>query len=91
MIVSNVIAVILETVPEVHNPHRAFFAGFETFTVYFFAIEYLIRLWACVEDPRIGADHPILGRLGFAARPMAAIDLLSFAPYFVTMLTGRRP
>lgn len=88
LIVTNVIMVILETVPEVYDPHRAFFASFETFTVYFFAIEYLIRLWACVEDPRIGTDHPILGRLGFAARPMAAIDLLSFAPYFVTMLTG---
>jgi voltage-gated potassium channel len=88
LIVSNVIMVILETVPEVYAPHKSLFANFETFTVYFFAIEYLIRLWACIEDPRIGADHPITGRLRFAARPMAAIDLLSFAPYFVTMVTG---
>jgi voltage-gated potassium channel len=88
LIVTNVIMVILETVPSVYDPSKVVFANFETFTVYFFAIEYLIRLWACVEDPRIGTEHPIIGRLRFAVRPMAAIDLLSFAPYFVTLLTG---
>jgi voltage-gated potassium channel len=88
LIVTNVVMVILETVPSVYAPNKTLFTNFETFTVYFFAAEYLIRLWSCVEDPRIGTEHPILGRLGFAARPMAAIDLLSFAPYFVTMLTG---
>jgi len=88
LIVTNVIMVILETVPSVYAPNKVVFTNFETFTVYFFAIEYLIRLWACVEDPRIGTKHPITGRLGFVTRPMAAVDLLSFAPYFVTMVTG---
>jgi voltage-gated potassium channel len=88
LIVTNVVMVILETVPSAYIPNRRFFTNFETFTVYFFATEYVIRLWACVEDPRIGTGHPLVGRLRFAARPMAAIDLLSFAPYFVTMLTG---
>ena len=88
LITSNVIAVILETVPSIFNPNRAFFAAFENITVYAFAAEYLIRLWASVEDPRIGSDKPFTGRLRFALRPMSLIDLLSFLPFFVTFFTG---
>jgi len=88
LITTNVLAVILETVPSIYGPNRAFFSGFETFTVYAFAIEYMIRLWASVEDPRIGLDKPVTGRLRFAMRPMSLIDLLSFLPYFVTLFTG---
>jgi voltage-gated potassium channel len=88
LITSNVIAVILETVPSIYTPYHRFFSGFETFTVYAFAFEYLIRLWASVEDPRIGVDKPLTGRLRFCMRPMSLIDLLSFLPYFVTLFTG---
>lgn len=88
LITSNVLAVILETVPSIYVPYRKYFQAFESFTVYAFAVEYLIRLWASVEDPRIGAAKPVLGRLRFALRPMSIIDLLSFLPYFVTLFTG---
>jgi voltage-gated potassium channel len=88
LIITNVVMVTLETVPSAYTPNKVLFANFETFTVFFFAIEYVIRLWACVEDPRVGTVRPFIGRIRFAARPMAAVDLLSFAPYFVTMLTG---
>jgi len=88
LIVSNVIAVILETMPEIYKPHKIFFEQFETFTVYIFAAEYMLRVWASVEDPRIGTDHPITGRLRFALRPMSVVDFLSFAPYFVTLISG---
>ena len=88
LISTNVLAVILETVPEIYNPNKAFFSAFETFTVFAFAIEYFVRVWASVEDPRIGLKHPFTGRLRFALRPMSLIDLLSFAPYFVGLLSG---
>ena len=88
LISSNVLAVILETVPEIYQPNKVFFSAFETFTVYTFAVEYIVRIWASVEDPRIGVKSPLTGRLRFALRPMSLIDLLSFAPYFVGLLTG---
>jgi voltage-gated potassium channel len=88
LITTNVLAVILETVPSIYKPYHAYFAGFETFTVYAFAIEYAIRVWASVEDPRIGTDKPFIGRLRFCMRAMSVIDLLSFLPYFVTLFTG---
>jgi voltage-gated potassium channel len=88
LITTNVLAVILETVPEIYQHYKWFFSDFETFTVYTFAIEYLIRVWASVEDPRIGVENPVTGRLRFAMRPMSVIDLLSFAPYFIGLLSG---
>ena len=58
LIVSNTIAVILETVPELYNRYRAFFTAFEQVTVYIFAVEYFFRVWSSVEDPRIGDGKP---------------------------------
>jgi voltage-gated potassium channel len=88
LIVSNTIAVILETVPELYNPYHTFFAVFEQITVYIFAVEYFFRLWSSVEDPRIGDGKPWSGRLRFAMRPMMVVDFLSFAPYFVALALG---
>jgi len=88
LIVSNTIAVILETVPELYNPYRAFFTTFEQVTVYIFAVEYFFRVWSSVEDPRIGDGRPWSGRLRFAMRPMMIVDFLSFAPYFLALGFG---
>jgi len=88
LIVSNVIAVTLETVPSIYAKYRVLFADFEDFTVGAFTIEYFVRLWSSVEDPRIGSRGPVNGRLAFAMRPMMAIDFLSFAPTYVNILLG---
>ncbi len=80
--------VILESVPSIYRPNRLLFRTFEYVTVYVFAAEYALRLWCSVEDPRIGADHPVSGRVKFAARPMMIIDFLAFAPFFITAVTG---
>jgi len=88
LIVSNTIGVILETVPELYDAHRNFFAAFEQITVYIFAVEYFFRLWSSVEDPRIGDSNGFSGRLRFALRPMMIVDFLSFAPYFIALAFG---
>ncbi len=79
LIVSNTIAVILETVPELYNNYHWAFSAFEQVTVYIFAVEYFFRLWSSVEDPRIGTSRAWRGRLRFALRPMMIVDFLSFA------------
>jgi voltage-gated potassium channel len=88
LIVTNTLAVILETVPELYNPYQAYFSAFEQFTVYAFGLEYIVRLWSAPEDPRIGADTGFRGRLRFALRPMMVVDFLSFAPYFLFAALG---
>ncbi len=88
LILSNVAMVVLETVPSIYGPYRGFFRAFELFTVCAFATEYAVRVWSAPEDPRIGAGHPLTGRVRFVLRPMMIIDFLSFAPYFLGFLTG---
>ncbi len=46
-----------------------------------FAVEYLLRVWSCVEDPRYRA--PIVGRLRFALTPLAVVDLIAIVPAFI--------
>lgn len=88
LIVSNTIAVILETVPELYDSWRPFFTTFEQITVYIFAVEYFVRMWSSVEDPRIGERRGWRGRFFFALRPMMIVDFLSFAPYFIALAFG---
>jgi len=88
LIVTNVAAIILETVPRFDARYHRFFSTFEVVTVFVFAIEYALRVWSSPEDPRIGAGHPVLGRVRFAMRPMMVIDFLAFAPFFLAALSG---
>jgi len=78
LIVLNVAAVMLETVASLEQRYHHVFTAFEIFSVVVFTIEYLLRLWACTVQPEFA--HPVWGRLRYATRPMAIIDLLAILP-----------
>lgn len=77
----NVIATVLETVNALSSRATSFFRFFEIFSVSIFTIEYALRLWSCTADPDFEAR--IRGRLRFARTPMAIIDLLAIAPFYL--------
>ena len=83
LIFLNVVAVVLETVDEVYLGRERAFDLFEGVSVAIFVIEYALRIWSCVEDPRYA--HPITGRIRFALRPMVLVDLLSIVPSLLLM------
>jgi voltage-gated potassium channel len=83
LILGNVLTITLETVPSVEYLYHRFLDRFESFTVYVFALEYVVRLWCSLEDPRIGSRRPLAGRLHYALRPMMIVDLLSFLPFLL--------
>lgn len=78
LIVLNVIALVLESEPDLHDRYHAAFHSFEVFSLIVFGVEYLLRLWSCTADPAYA--HPVLGRLRYATRPMQIIDLLAILP-----------
>ena len=82
LIILNVIAVMLETVDTIAARHRAAFVAFEVFSVSVFTLEYLARLWVSVER---GGDyaHGLWGRLRYAFTPLALVDLLAIAPFYL--------
>ena len=78
----NVAAVVLQSVPSMESRFATPFFVFELISVAVFSVEYLARLWSCVEDPQY--SRPILGRLRFAMRPLVLIDLLAILPFLVS-------
>ncbi len=83
LIVVNVVAAILETVPSVVGEHRALFNFIENFSLLVFGVEYVVRLWVCVEEPRYRGMNPWRARLRYAVTPAAIIDLVAIAPFLL--------
>lgn len=83
LIVANVLAVMLETVPTLTDETRQLLRAFEVFSVCVFAIEYITRLWVSVEQPEIA--QPITGRLRWMLRPMSLLDLAAILSVFAPM------
>lgn len=86
LILANVLAVILESVPSIHAQFATAFLVFDIVSVAIFAAEYSLRLWASIEIPAIRQRGPVLGRLMFASRPSQIIDFLAFAPTFLSLI-----
>ncbi len=89
LIILNVLAVAMETVPSFVARHGRLLDEFEAFSVAVFTIEYGVRLWCAAEDPRVADRGPLRGRLAFALRPLMLVDLFSFLPAWLGfLLTG---
>lgn len=84
LIALNVVAVVLETVASVDAALHGFLLVFEAFSVAVFTVEYVARVWSCVEAPRY--QRPLRGRVRFAATPLALIDLLAVLPSLLPFL-----
>ncbi len=81
LIVLNVSAVVLESVEEINAQYGHWFHLFEIASVTVFTIEYLGRVWSSAEDRRFGPGWR--GRLRYMLTPMAIIDLLAIAPFYL--------
>lgn len=79
VIMLNVAAIILETVPGFFRHNRFYFLRLEELFILFFFLEYIFRVWSIVEDPKY--RHPIWGRLRFMITPLAIIDFLAMLPF----------
>lgn len=86
LILANVLAVILESVPAIHAQFAMEFFVFDVLSVAIFTLEYSLRLWASIEIPAIKLRGALLGRLTFASRPSQIIDFLAFAPSYLSFL-----
>jgi len=84
LILANVAAYTLESMPELAARYATFFLWLERISVVMFTIEYLTRVWTAPEDPTSMRGRYV-GRVAYALRPMMVIDLLSFAPAYVAL------
>jgi voltage-gated potassium channel len=85
LILSNVAAVVLESHKPISESYSAFFYWFEIFSVLIFTVEYLGRIWTCVEDQRNKDVSSLRSRLRYFFSPIGIIDLLAIAPFYLSM------
>lgn len=88
LIVLNIGAFVLETVPEYAAAYAPAFRAFEAFSVAVFTVEYALRLWTAVEVPFLARMKPWRARLSYATRAYLVIDLLAIAPFYLGGLLG---
>ena len=85
LIALNVIVVAVETIPGVYQRHKTAFDVFDTVSVAIFSVEYILRVWTSAEDLRYKGRW---GRLRYMFTPMALIDFLAIAPYYLARFIG---
>ena len=83
LILLNVLALMLETVPVLYKAWHLLFDIFEIFSISLFIAEYFLRLWVANLTPRY--QHPRSGRLRYLISPLALVDLLAFLPSLLLM------
>lgn len=79
VITLNAIAIIINTIPSIQTKYHQLLFDFEVFSVIVFSLEYLLRLWSCVENPFY--TRPITGRLKFIFSFWGLVDFFSFSPF----------
>lgn len=85
LIVVNVAAAALSTVDTYYARHHMAFDLIEVVSVLIFTVEYAARLWVAVEHPLYREYSAFQARLRYAVSPLAVIDLLAIAPFYLVI------
>ncbi len=85
LIVLNVLAVILESVNRISVTYHDEFYWFEAFSVAVFSIEYVLRLWSCVDPTDDKPSMAFKARLRYACSIHGLIDLVAILPFYLGM------
>lgn len=85
LIVLNGVAVILESNQDLRDGYTRLFYLFEIFSVIIFTVEYAGRVWVCAEHTRYAHLPAWRARLKYVCTPMALIDLLAIAPFYLSL------
>jgi voltage-gated potassium channel len=85
LIVINLAAMTLETVPSLEARYEALFNIVEISSLIIFTVEYLLRLWVAAENAPPSHLSPARARLRFAFGFDGLIDLLAVLPFWVAL------
>ena len=88
LVVANVVGIILESVPEIHENFLNEFHAFDLFSVMVFSVEYVLRVWSYAtkyEDPQNG-ENSENGRKEYAFSFYGLVDFFSTVPFYLQLL-----
>lgn len=67
--------------------YKIFFEAGERISVVIFTIEYFLRMWSCIEDPKVRYHGPILGRIYHGISFYPIVDLISILPNWISFFS----
>ncbi len=82
LVFGNVLAVVLASVPSIGAAYHDLFVGFERVSVAAFTTEFLLRLWSVATAEAMG-ETPARRRFAYLRSPMAIVDVLAIAPFYL--------
>jgi voltage-gated potassium channel len=80
LILANAVTITIESLPGLDANWMEALRTFEAASTALFVIEYVARLWTCVEQRHLA--RPLLGRLRWALQPLSLLDLVAIATYW---------
>jgi voltage-gated potassium channel len=86
LIVVNLVAVALESVPELETRYAAPFLVIELVSLFVFTCEYGLRMWVAVEHTPYLQSHGWKARLKYATSPVGLIDLFAVLPFWLAFV-----
>ena len=88
LIITNILAVSLESVESIGIAYRQAFLIFEYFSVVIFGFEYLLRIWSSAERAS-GAAQTVTGRrLAYIFSFNGLVDLIAILPSLLALVVG---
>jgi len=83
LILINLIAVVVESVPRYEADYHGLFAAIELVSLVVFTTEYVLRIWVAVEHAPHRHLSPAAARRKFMRSPFGIVDLLAVLPFWL--------
>lgn len=83
LILINLAAVALESVPHLAAQYSLMFTAIEDFSLAVFTLEYAMRVWCAVEHGPNRGLSPLRARLNYIVSPAGLVDLVAVLPFWL--------
>lgn len=86
LVVANVLAIILESMHDLHEAYAAYFHMFDLVSVVVFSIEYVLRVWSYGQKYVDEAGSSWRGRKEYLFSAFGLVDFLSTVPFYLQLI-----
>jgi voltage-gated potassium channel len=86
LVVANVLAIILESMHDLHEAYAAYFHMFDLVSVVVFSIEYALRVWSYGQKYAQEAGSSWRGRKEYLFSAFGLVDFLSTVPFYLQLI-----